>query len=352
MKAFWLSLLLFLFLSGTMTLTANATATSVGQQLDQMEQQLFAHTYDGDSTQNRLDRIEKNIFGTAHDNESVDSRIQGLSQFFQPEQPQQPNNNGVAQQPDPQQYSSQQSVTSQSQSPPSVPMASTPSENSTDPWGASQNTVSESNNGVQYPAISAMEQRVFHQTYEQDSLDNRLARLEKQVLGHVQNGTLQDRTDQLRLTVLGDPGTSSSVASQQDPTNSSNPSNIVSGNGLQPQSLVQNPGNAANNADVLQALPKVEQKILRRTYPQDNMNERLSRLEMKIFNATSPEMSPEDRLYRVVSVASAQNSEPQEQAYQGGGSSFGSGGSSFRRAAGSNVGIWGSMLLMILMSLI
>lgn len=305
---------LFAFLCTMCLLTGHFTskcyAIDTNQQLSQMEQQLFSRSYPSEPQQNRIERLEKTVFGSAQSNQSSEQRLQALGQFFTPSQP-------VSQGPSRPNYSTQ---------PPPKPDIVQ--------YSPQQNTATE----TQYPAVSAMEQRVFNRTFEQDTVDVRLARLERRTLGQVQYGTLQERTDQLRMVVLGDTG-AGSIATNPQPSGYFPPN----GNPSSPQQ------DATNLADLQQALIPVEKKVLRQTFPNEPVENRLGRLEMKLFNATASDMSPEDRLYRIVGVVNAQGSSRQEQAYGNGPYTSRKGGSP---SSGSLGGTFGSMLLMILMSLI
>lgn len=285
-----------------------------------MEEQLFARTYPSETSNERLSRLETTVFGASRQEQSMDSRVKALNQFFQPKP------------------STEAAKSAQG----SFPKAS-----DTNPSGYLGQTLQQPEpaaDGTRYPAVSAMEQKVFNRTFAEDAIDIRLSRLENRVLGQLQQGTLQERTDQLRLMVLGDVGSGASSSFAQTPgsfSSSDAPAPIA----FQDQSSA--------TSDLLQALLPMEKRILRRTYPQDILENRLSRLEMKVFNATAPELSAEDRFYRIVSVANARNPGSREQAFQRG--SFGAAGGGYPypgSSGGAAIGTFGSMLLMILMSLL
>ncbi len=307
---------------------------SVEQQLDKMEQQLFGHMYQGETSEERLNRIESTVFGAKQSAQVQENRLKSLQSFFKA------------------------SVAPISGAPPAgvlsngaLAQQNNPAPLSTSTPGPSVPALNES----QYPAVTAMEQRVFQQAFEKEAVENRLARLEARVMGRPQGGTLQERTDQLRMMVLGDVGNGYEDPSQGTSSQSGTPS------GLGGSQTVSN--------DVLQALPQVEQRLLRQTFPNDSVDARLGRLEQKVFKATAPEMSPDDRFYRIVSVASTQTSRRDQSAYSNigpGGGYYGSGpmggsfglgtqryyGGGYMSPRGAMTGSVGSMLLMLLMSLI
>lgn len=291
----------------------SALAVEPAQQLTRMEQQLFSRVYQAESPESRLSRVEAAIFGAPQSNQPVATRLKALEQFFQ---------------------APQQAVTPLAQGPPSFqpnPPVHPPAAPTYSALPAEE---------AHYPAVAAMEQQLFHQTFDQEPIDNRLSRLETRAIGQVQRGTLQERTDQLRMIVMGDAGNSAMTPSA-------------------PQALaaagLPNAGNAADNtSDLLMALPRVEKKILRQTFPQDSIEGRLNRLETKVFSSTAPEMSPEDRLYRIVSVANARGGPSRmDQARRPSTLGPGSNGSYSASTGGQGAGgVIGSMLLMILMSLL
>lgn len=57
-----------------------------------------------------------------------------------------------------------------------------------------------------YPTVTQMEMKVFGKTFPKEDITQRLNRLEVQVFKMPQTGALSDRTDNLRLVVLGDTG--------------------------------------------------------------------------------------------------------------------------------------------------
>ncbi len=302
---------------------SSAFAADPAQSITTMEQQLFNHTYASDSVNARLDRIEQTVYGAPQSTLAVDQRIQNLGQFFQPAGAQATAIPGIGPKPLK-----------------GLPPAHQPPVNQTV-------EVSGEPDGSSYPVVTSMEQTVFHNSYEDDPLNNRLARLEKRVLGKAQDGTLQDRTDQLRFLIFGEANgvTNSTQTSQPPPQQPADPFDLNSS---------QAP--ASDNAEMAQALPKLESNVFHQTFSGDPTDTRLERLEMKLFNRTAPEMSHQDRVYRIASVISAKNSSRREQIFGGGpvGPMIGgrpSGGGSYSTTS-STAGTFGSMLLMILMSLL
>ncbi len=65
-------------------------------------------------------------------------------------------------------------------------------------------------------------------------------------------------------------------------------------------------GASGQSPDLLAALNQVEKKVLRKTYPTEDVDARLARLENKVFHQTAPPgVSHDDRLQRIIAVAAA-----------------------------------------------
>jgi hypothetical protein len=223
-----------------------------------------------------------------------------------------------------------------------------------------------SQDGTDYPTVGQMEQKVFGQSFPKEDITNRLARLEQRVFGHVQNGALIDRVDALKLSVLGDIGTTAATPpggyypvppqggypapypqggtpygaptyqgdmtygrpggvyspypaspapspygtppGYTDPSMPSNQGDPVGHDAMASDPGVYGAGaaGAPSSPDMLAAITQVEKQVLKKTYPMEPASARLSRLETKIFHSPAPPgMSEEDRLQRIIAVASA-----------------------------------------------
>jgi hypothetical protein len=299
----------------------------VSAQLSRMEQQCFSRSYSTEDTAARLDRLETEIYGASRSAQPENDRIEHLAQFFETTPSSPPSIPSTATKPS--SPKAEKSLKAEPETPaPSVTEAAVlPGES-------------------EYPIISTMEEKVFHQTYEKEPIENRLARLEQKMSGQTHQGSLQDRTDQLKTLVLGE----SEINANEDSV-SQQPAN---------QEGAADKSSEAS-ADMLRALPPVETKVLGQSFPQDTVGARLGRIETKLFNQTASDMSPDDRFYRITSVLTAKSSSFQDQqAYSGSsnsaysssssGSSSNSGGGFSKGPAG--IAIWGPILLMVLMSLI
>ena len=255
-----------------------------------LENSLYGVRYDQDAVTVRLSRIEQTVFGEARDQMSLSDRLGLLHQTISKAQtapPLQATQNPQQQPDNPQ----------AAQSPP--PQAQQPARPLPD----------ESD----YPAVTALEQRVLGQSFVGQDITARLNRLEMATYHNVRQGALSDRVANLQMLVFGSThpqAANPAVVSTDDNGNDNNDGNGYNNGGGNnygpPQPDPAGPGNntiATTPADMAAATTQVEKQVLKQTYPNDPEDMRLSRLETRLFNNTSPEMSPEDRLQRIIAVS-------------------------------------------------
>lgn|GEM_PF-1795538 len=398
----WLSVIL------TCGIPAAQAAMSSNQEIQavqSLEDTLFAVHYDQDALNDRVNRLEETVFGQAQSGTSLEARITKLQGSLSPKalgplSPMAKNANNTQTQSNagnnninkgngpisnptqqrnapmatnsnttPQQIASNSGTSTSSagrfnrQS--AVKPANSPAPSTANGANGSVNASPEPGE-TDYPTVSQMELKLFSKTFPKEDITQRLARLEKQVFKMPQTGSLADRTDNLRMVVLGDVGQGQPVANgyqsdPQDPGNSNYgypqppnyggysgyngmggspasgygggypygnsaygtpgnyPSNTIASagpttGGMNPMPGYGRPVNTAyqpkdsTNAttpDMLAAMNEVEKEVLGTTYPSEPINTRLDRLENKVFKTTSPDMNPQDRMQRVIAVASA-----------------------------------------------
>lgn len=373
------------------------------QAVQSLEDTLFAVHYDQDALNDRVSRLEETVFGQAQTGANIDARITRLQGSLSPKalgplspiaknsgntQPSAnsgankgngPSDNSVNQQRNtpmatnsntlPQQVASNSGTSTSGknrfnrQSAVKAPN-STSAKSAANPANSSVSASPEPGE-TDYPTVSQMETKLFGKTFPKEDITQRLSRLENQVFKMPQTGSLADRTDNLRMVVLGDVGqgqgqpvangyqsdpqypVGSSYGYPQPPNYSgyngmggssssgyggsnpygnsaySPPGNYPStpiasagstAGGMNPMPGYGRPGNTAyqpkdsanaTTPDMLAAMNEVEKEVLGTTYPAEPINTRLDRLENKVFKTTSPDMSPQDRMQRVIAVASA-----------------------------------------------
>ena len=386
--------------SGIIGLSPATAAMMPNQQIQAvqgLEDTLFAIHYDQEPLSSRLSRLEETVYGQAQTSASIDARITKLQGSLSrtalgPLSP------TAAQAAKPSPTSKEANLPASVQSAPSFgnggnttantnavqPLPGKPLNTALPSAGTGKTSKTGIANGnrppanvntakttasapepgeTDYPTVSQMELKTFGKTFPREDITNRLNRLENQVFKMPQTGSLADRTDNLRLVVLGDTGQGapnitygpSSVSThyagygQPDPNMNNggynfgnngfpqppnyggqgnytyppnapmpgyNPPMPNAGNPLPgygsasapvithyPPTMVN--GNNAPTPDILAAMNEVEKEVLGTTYAAEPINTRLDRVENRVFKTTSPDLSSEDRIQRVIAVASA-----------------------------------------------
>jgi hypothetical protein len=152
--------------------------------------------------------------------------------------------------------------------------------------------------------LAPLETQYFSATFEQESQEARIARLESFVYGEPQTGDLAKRQEQLlKLKATLSPETTSSQSNSEETQDASTPT------------LVQPP--ARPDATDYPTVTAMEKKVFGQDYRQEAIGERLSRLEKEVFGKPSSNMELVDRVDRLQAKvpASAILYDPQEALY-------------------------------------
>jgi len=244
----WLSLFLTL---GTPAAHAAMSQAQEVQAVQSLEDTLFAMHYDQDSLNDRLSRIEETVFGQAQSG-ALEPRITRLQGSLSPKAlgPLSPLNKNPAAS-DPAKNNAPQAATAnpnfRNNSTPSKPGANAPQQVASNSGSTSSgmgnlnkmspNTPAGAKNAAtptatgpepgetDYPTVSQMELKQFGKTFPKEDIGQRLNRLENQVFKTPQSGSLADRTDNLRMVVLGDVGQSQPMANAYSQNTYNQPSN-------------------------------------------------------------------------------------------------------------------------------
>jgi len=123
-----------------------------------------------------------------------------------------------------------------------------------------------------YPFVSAVEQRLFGTKFQGESVDKRLNRIETNVFGLKNSGTVTVRITKLQ-TVFGQINV---------------PSKPAVNTKIKPVSKINTTQKIQNEDSNIKytIVDEMEKKILNRTYTKDNIYRRLSRLETVVFSGT------------------------------------------------------------------
>lgn len=130
--------------------------------------------------------------------------------------------------------------------------------------------------------VGQLESRFFFHPYASDPLEKRLERLELLVFGQTQAGNNGERLTQLKK-MIADKDRASAQRSTVAPPVTAQPT-------APPK---------ADSSSQYPVLNTLEWRALKKTYPQDSLDQRLQRLETKLFGQPSPAMAYADRVERL-----------------------------------------------------
>ncbi len=133
--------------------------------------------------------------------------------------------------------------------------------------------------------VGLLEHRFFFHQYSRDPLEKRLERLELLIFGSIQGGTNDERIARIKTTVAERDRQSAGQAKTPEKK--------------PPATAEAHPGAAKGSSSQYPALNTLEWRALKKTYPQDSLDERLERLETKVFGQSSPAMAYADRVERL-----------------------------------------------------
>ncbi|MBQ9246303.1 hypothetical protein IJ182_08565 [bacterium] len=250
--------ILLILITGTMS----AFAANTKEILSTVENSLFGYEYKNESDSKRLDRLEEHLYGEKRTG-TVQKRLESIQ-----------TDSGIV-------VVEQKPVNVQK-------------DNVADNKERTQNLKEDAT--VDYPIVDEMEKEIFHTTYKNENIYNRLNRLEEKVFTKTSNADLNTRVDKL-ATVLKpkmtnqNTYTSNYTAEQMD--------RYYNDNGFE----------QVNNQTIPFQLLALEEELLKKSYSNDNNSNRLGRLEQKLFNRTFPNDSDATRMQRIkVAYDAKQNS--------------------------------------------
>lgn len=193
-SSLWIAASLILSMSFQIQAPAFASSNS---QLESLETKFFSHTYPKDGMEERLDRLEQMVFGEGKEGPH-EPRLAKLLETVP-----------LDSAPPPSQAQSQPS-SSQSQ-----PTASSQTSAPSPQRQQAPNVASSEDDGSigNYPAITAIEEKVFRKNFAKEPIASRLSRLETKVLGKASTSNdLSERMDKLKqasgvdITAAAPPG--------------------------------------------------------------------------------------------------------------------------------------------------
>lgn len=301
----------------SLTWSPNCLAVSqYSSTLTKIEKSLFGTDYGSQPDEQRLKRIEETVYGSTS-SQSVPARMDKISKDLSADQ--------IGHEIKPK----------------------------SDTFASESDSIKEdtpkADSSVNYPAVDNLEQNVFHKMFKANDINQRLANLEQKVFQKTYSDDLNSRMDRLKNTVMPEkiaqnqddadddsdsenynyspkkynqnyssPGQlDSQYPDENNPFNGDNyvpsqptgyganvpPNDSADGEDFDAQNAYQQGG-----LDVTVQLGSLEKKILKHTYPNDVVANRLLRLELKEFNSSFTEDDQETRLNRIASAYQAKKS--------------------------------------------
>ena len=182
--------------------------------------------------------------------------------------------------------------------------------------------VPKADSSVNYPVVNNLEQKVFRKEFKVMDINQRLANLEQNVFKKVYSDDLNSRVERLKAALMPP----EKIAEVSEPDNSpenddsSTPDDILSQNaplgrsyfGPNTNQSVPSYNSQSNLTDDYQAnmgldvsLGALEKSVLRKSFPDDTVSNRLTRLELKVFNSSFVDDDEQTRFDRVASAYQA-----------------------------------------------
>ncbi len=259
-------------------------ATQYSSILDNIENSLYGFTYTTSDDSDRLSRIEESVYGQSKPNKPIADRISNLKKDMAADL--------IGHEITPKEDTFMEEQDSYKEE--------TLAQDKRPPAGAN----------VDYPSINELEKQIFNQEFKNKDLNSRLASLEQKSLGKTyDNEPFSARVERLQAKIKPKSFMNNSLA--QSSNNYYNEEAIpldknYSLDEYQPPEFDYDAYNSKNAKPT--NLANVEKALFKRTFANENMNNRLSRLESAIFGTTFATDSDTDRLRRISSAYKATKS--------------------------------------------
>lgn len=252
--------------------------------LTKMENSLFGMDYGTQSDDARLKRIEEAVYGTASTNPAAkrveklktDLAVDVMEQKIKPKHDSFEEEDGS-------------------------PIEKIPKADST----------------VNYPIVNELEKRIFNKEFKTLDINQRVSNLEKNVFKKDYNDDLNARVDRLKAAVMPD----KTFVAQEDENSQDNSQYYFDSQDDDLAGSVQPDGGFAgvpsynqNNSvldeyqsesNITVPLSALEKKMLRKSFPDDTVLNRLTRLELDVFKSTFPDDDERTRLGRIAGAYQA-----------------------------------------------
>ena len=157
---------------------------------------------------------------------------------------------------------------------------------------------------VDYPSVNELEKQIFKQEFKNQDLNSRLAKLEKEALGQTfENDAFSSRVERLQAKIKPSSLMENKIAEDEGSIPLDKDYSL---SGYEPPEFDYDAYNTRNKKPEKVNLASVEKSILRQSFNNDDINNRLARLESTMFGTTFDSDTQEDRLRRISSAYKAQ----------------------------------------------
>ena len=157
---------------------------------------------------------------------------------------------------------------------------------------------------VDYPSINELEKQIFKQEFKNQDLNSRLAKLEKEALGQTfETDAFSSRVERLQAKIKPESLMENKIAQDEGSIPLDKDYSL---SGYEPPEFDYDAYNARHQKPAKVNLASVEKSILRQSFNNDDINNRLARLESTMFGTTFDSDTQEDRLRRISSAYKAQ----------------------------------------------
>ena len=267
----------FILIFSFLIISNPCIASQYGAILDNLENSLYGFTYTTSDDASRLSRIEESVYGQSKPNKSVNERIASLKKDMSADligQEITPKEDTFAED----EYKYNDKI----------------AEEKMPPAGAN----------VDYPSVNELEQQIFKQQFKNQDLNSRLAKLEKEALGQTfETDAFSSRVERLQAKIKPESLMENKIAQDEGSIPLDKDYSL---SGYEPPEFDYDAYNARHQKPAKVNLASVEKSILRQSFNNDDINNRLARLESTMFGTTFDSDTQEDRLRRISSAYKAQ----------------------------------------------
>lgn len=275
----------FIFLFLGLQTNAQSQYTAV---LTKMEKSLFGVDFSTQSDEARVKRIEESVYG-APSSIPMQSRISKLSKDL------------------------------------SADLIGKEIKPKKDTFEEPENSVKEeapkADSNINYPIVNKLEQKVFGHEFKNPDVNQRLTNLEQKIFKKSYNDDLNSRVDRLKQAIApemlannssDDDSEATYIPDIEDVLNENSSDKFSAAAPIRDEDDVipsynsqkfQN--NFQGSSDITISLAAVEKRVLKKSFPDDTVANRLTRLELNVFHSTFVDDDPETRLDRVASAYQA-----------------------------------------------